>query len=88
MINATAVHALEFDDIGPGGHNGSVTLSAVLAMAQHTGKLSSVELINAIVMGIETTARVGLSVGVQRTSRCFVTSLGIWHCAALGVLCC
>ena len=30
MINATAVHAFELDDIGPGGHNGSVTLSSAL----------------------------------------------------------
>lgn len=63
MINATAVHAFELDDIGPGGHNGSVTLSAALAMAQHTGKLSGAGLINALVMGIETAARVSQSVG-------------------------
>lgn len=63
MINATAVHAFELDDIGPGGHNGSVTLSSALAMAQHAGKLSGAELINSIVMGIEAAARVSHSVG-------------------------
>ena len=63
MINATAVHAFELDDVGPGGHNGSVTLSSALAMAQHTGKLSGAGLINALVMGIETAARVSQSVG-------------------------
>ena len=35
MINATAVHAFELDDVGPGGHNGSVTLSSALAIAEH-----------------------------------------------------
>jgi 2-methylcitrate dehydratase PrpD len=63
MINATAVHAFELDDIGPGGHNGSVTLSSGLAMAQHKGRLSGAELINAIVIGVETAARVNQSVG-------------------------
>ena len=63
MINATAVHAFELDDIGPGGHNGSVTLSSALAMASHTAKLSGAGLINALVMGIETAARVSQSVG-------------------------
>ena len=63
MINGTAVHAFELDDIGPGGHNGSVTLTSALAMAEHRGGLSGAELINAIVVGIETAARVSESVG-------------------------
>lgn len=63
MINATAVHAFELDDVGPGGHNGSVTLSSALAMAQQGAKLSGAGLINALVLGIETAARVGNCVG-------------------------
>ena len=63
MINGTAVHAFEIDDVGPGGHNGSVTLTAALAAAEHAGKLSGRELVNAIVAGIETAARVSNSVG-------------------------
>ena len=63
MINGTAVHAFELDDIGPGGHNGSVTLSSALAIAEHRGGLSGAELINAIVVGIETAARVNECVG-------------------------
>jgi aconitate decarboxylase len=67
MINATAIHAFEIDDVGPGGHNGSVTLSSALAMAQHMaqsgGKLSGAALINAVVLGVETAARVGNCVG-------------------------
>ena len=63
MINATAIHAFELDDVGPGGHNGSVTLSSALAIAQHTGKLSGAELINAVVTGVEAASRVNDSVG-------------------------
>jgi len=63
MINATAVHAFEIDDVGPGGHNGSVTLTAALAAAEHGAKLTGRELINAIVVGIECAARVGNCVG-------------------------
>ncbi|MBM3340941.1 MAG: MmgE/PrpD family protein [Betaproteobacteria bacterium] len=67
MVNATAVHAFELDDVGPGGHNGSVTLSSALAMAPHLAKqgrkLSGADLINAIVLGVETAARVGNCVG-------------------------
>jgi 2-methylcitrate dehydratase PrpD len=63
MVNATAVHAFELDDIGPGGHNGSVTLSSALAIAEHKGALSGADLINAIVVGIETAARVNEAVG-------------------------
>ena len=63
MINGTAVHAFELDDIGPGGHNGSVTLSSAAAIGQHAGKLSGADLITAIVTGIETAARVSTCVG-------------------------
>src|SRR5690242_1102082 len=63
MINGTAVHAFELDDIGPGGHNGSVTLSSAAAIGQHAGKLSGADLITAIVTGIETAARVSNCVG-------------------------
>jgi hypothetical protein len=40
MINGTAVHGFELDDVGPGGHNGSVTLSSALAAGQHRGGIS------------------------------------------------
>jgi 2-methylcitrate dehydratase PrpD len=63
MVNATAVHAFELDDIGPGGHNGSVTLSSALAIGEHLGRISGRDLINAIVVGVETAARVNHCVG-------------------------
>jgi 2-methylcitrate dehydratase PrpD len=58
MLNGTAVHGFEIDDVGAGGHNGSVTLTSALAMAQHGARLSGRGLINAIVVGIETASRV------------------------------
>jgi 2-methylcitrate dehydratase PrpD len=67
MVNATAVHAFELDDIGPGGHSGSVTLGSALALAPHVAQqgkpLSGAALINALVVGIETAARVNDCVG-------------------------
>ena len=63
MVNGTAVHAFELDDVGPGGHNGSVTLPSALAIAEHRGGITGAELINAIAIGIETATRVNLCVG-------------------------
>ncbi len=42
MLNGTAVHGFEIDDVGAGGHNGSVTLPSALALAQHGAGLSLV----------------------------------------------
>ena len=63
MLNATAVHGFELDDVGPGGHNGSVTLTSALAAGAHRGALSGKDLITAIVTGVETAARVNNCVG-------------------------
>lgn len=63
MINATAIHAFELDDVGPGGHNGSVTLSSAVAIGEHRGRLTGAELINSVVVGIEAAARVMACVG-------------------------
>ena len=63
MVNGTAVHAFELDDVGPGGHNGSVTLTSALAIGQHQGALTGADLINAIAIGIEVASRVNNAVG-------------------------
>jgi len=63
MLNGTAVHGFEIDDVGAGGHNGSVTLPSALALAQHGTGMSGRDLINAIVVGIETASRVNRCVG-------------------------
>jgi aconitate decarboxylase len=63
MLNGAAVHAFEIDDIGAGGHNGSVTLPSALALAEHSGSMSGSELISAVTTGIEVASRVGRCVG-------------------------
>src|SRR5688572_14879046 len=63
MINGTAVHAFELDDVGAGGHNGSVTLPSALAIGQHRGSITGPELINAVTVGIETASRVNNACG-------------------------
>jgi aconitate decarboxylase len=63
LVNGTAVHGFEIDDVGAGGHNGSVTLTSILPLAQHRGGITGREIITAIVAGIETASRVGHCVG-------------------------
>ncbi|MCA1646882.1 MAG: MmgE/PrpD family protein [Chloroflexi bacterium] len=63
LVNGTAVHGFEIDDVGAGGHNGSVTLTSILPLAQHRGGLSGKDVITATTAGIEVAARVGKCVG-------------------------
>lgn len=63
LVNGTAVHGFELDDVGPGGHNGSVVLTSALALADHFGGVSGKDLVTATVAGIEVAARVQECVG-------------------------
>ena len=58
MANGTSVHGFELDDVGAGGHNGSVTVTSALALAQAGLPVSGSQLIRAIATGIEVAARV------------------------------
>lgn len=58
LANGTSVHGFELDDVGSGGHNGSVTVTSALALAQTGFDVSGVQLIRAITTGIEVAARV------------------------------
>ena len=58
MANGTSVHGFELDDVGAGGHNGSVTTTVALALAEAGAPLSGKELIRSMVTGIEITTRV------------------------------
>ena len=58
LANGTSVHGFEIDDVGAGGHNGSVTLTAALALAECGASLSGAGLIRAIVTGVEVAERV------------------------------
>jgi 2-methylcitrate dehydratase PrpD len=63
LLNGTAVHGFEIDDVGAGGHNGSVTLTSILPLAQHRGGISGKDVITATTAGIEVASRVGKCVG-------------------------
>lgn len=58
MANGTSVHGFELDDVGAGGHNGSVTTTVALALADAGAPLSGKDLIRATVTGIEVACRV------------------------------
>lgn len=62
MINGTAVHAFELDDLHPRSivHPGSVVVSPALALG---GGKSGKDFITAMVAGYEVAARVGMSMG-------------------------
>ena len=59
MLNGAAVHAFEIDDIGAGGHNGSVTLTSALALAEHTNA-DGRAVLDALVPGVEVECALGL----------------------------
>lgn len=63
LINATAAHSAEVDDIFRDGiyHPGAPTIGAALAAAQHQGR-SGVELLRAIVVGYELSNRIAAHV--------------------------
>ena len=60
LLNGTAAHALDFDDVNMAmpGHPSVAVLPAVLALAEERGK-SGAEVIAAFVAGYETACRVG-----------------------------
>jgi 2-methylcitrate dehydratase PrpD len=64
LVNATAAHSFEFDDVHMGGmiHPGALTLAASLAVGERTG-VDGRTLVAAIVAGCEVGARVGMAVG-------------------------
>ena len=66
LVNATAAHAFELDDVHMGGmiHPGALALGAALAVGEERD-LSGTELLTSFVVGCEVGARVGESVGIQ-----------------------
>ncbi|MGY6251034.1 MmgE/PrpD family protein [Bosea thiooxidans] len=63
LLNATASHTVEFDDIFRDGgyHPGSSTVAAALALAQHRG-LPAQQLHRAVVAGYEVGCRISLAI--------------------------
>jgi 2-methylcitrate dehydratase PrpD len=94
LVNATAAHSFEFDDIHMGGmfHPGALTLSASLAVGEER-HISGKNLLTAIVAGNEVGARVGKSVGIahfragfhpQGTVGTFAAAASAGHALSLG----
>lgn len=63
MVNATAVHAFELDDIAIGQHYGASVLPPTLAVAPLTSGLDGRAFITALVTGCEVAARIQRAVG-------------------------
>ena len=64
LINGTAAHAAEFDDIYRDGiyHPGAPTIAAALALAQSSG-LNGNDFLKSIVIGYEISTRIGAAMG-------------------------
>jgi 2-methylcitrate dehydratase PrpD len=66
MVNGTAVHSFELDDVHPKGgrqHAASVVIAPPLAIAQQYRKVSGRQALTAIVVGVEVGSKIGLSLG-------------------------
>jgi 2-methylcitrate dehydratase PrpD len=74
LVNGTAVHAFELDDLHPRSivHPGSVVTTAALAAAALRPATTGVEFLAATVLGYEVAARVGSSMGAAHL-------LAGWH---------
>lgn len=53
LLSATAAHALDYDDVGFGGHQSAVLIPAILAIARYRNGLSGNDFIRAYVLGHE-----------------------------------
>jgi 2-methylcitrate dehydratase PrpD len=84
LINGTAGHALDYDDVHPsvGGHPSVPVAPVALALAERDGK-SGADLLTAFIAGVETEARVGTLIGDARDNGWHQTStVGVFGGAA------
>ncbi len=84
LINGSAGHALDYDDVHPkvGGHPTVPVAPVALALAERDGS-SGRDLLTALVAGIETEARVGSLIGDARDNGWHQTStVGVFGAAA------
>ena len=63
LVNGTAIHAFELDDIATGQHHGSVALPAAMAIADAADGLAGADLLRAVVAGCEVSSRVQRALG-------------------------
>lgn len=71
LVNGAMSHALDYEDTHDGGlvHPNGTALPAVLAIAQHLGTVSGRDVITAIAVAADITARLGLCMGNVDTPR-------------------
>ncbi len=72
LCNGTAIHGFELDDLLSAAviHPGTVIVPAVLAAAE-SANASGEQLLRAIVIGYEVTARISLAIGMQASNQGF-----------------
>jgi 2-methylcitrate dehydratase PrpD len=72
LCNGTAIHGFELDDLLPAAiiHPGTVIVPAVLAAAENAD-VTGVQLLRAIIVGYEATARISLAMGTQASHHGF-----------------
>ncbi|GGE50237.1 hypothetical protein GCM10007276_29120 [Agaricicola taiwanensis] len=85
LINATAAHALDFDDTGVRGHPSTVLVPAILAEAEHLGA-SGADMITAYIAGYETWAELSLRERGSLHSKGWHPT-GIWGAVAAAAAC-
>lgn len=76
LCNGTAIHGFELDDLLPAAiiHPGTVIVPAVLAAAEGASvenEISGEQLLRAIIIGYEATARISLAMGTQASHHGF-----------------
>lgn len=78
QVNASMVHALDFDDTHDLAvvHPASVAVPSALAMAERQGRVSGKELITAIALGVDLACRMALATKLRRK---IIRASGGWH---------
>jgi len=63
FANGSLAHALDYEDLGPGGHPNASSIPAILAVAESIGNVSGKDFITALVVGSDVYCRLGLAQG-------------------------
>jgi aconitate decarboxylase len=84
MVNGTAVHGFELDDVGARGHFGAVTTTVALALAEAGAEVSGPELIGASITGIEVATHIARCVGQVPHVECGFHGPGLFGAFAAG----
>jgi 2-methylcitrate dehydratase PrpD len=63
FANGSLSHALDYEDLGPGGHPNASSIPAILAISESIGNVSGKEFIAALAIGSDVYCRLGLAQG-------------------------